>query len=250
MSPRSILPFLLQKRNFGDHHPLDDRVTDTVGVVVLDSSGNVASTVSSGGIALKQPGRVGQASCFGCGCWAQKAMRPHGVTVGVSTTGCGEHLVRTFLARECAQRLGQVEEASLDTLSDVIKEKFVESEFLRDIPEKLGGAICLRHDPATGKGEFMWTHTTASLGVAFMSTEDSEPKTRMSRLTQAPSRGSCRIMVEGAPFNTSVKEDSPVTSSESVVELNSTSIGTNSNSKAASVQVVPSPTANGVATST
>ncbi len=39
---------------------LDDRVTDTVGVVVMDVQGNVASTVSSGGIALKQPGRVGQ----------------------------------------------------------------------------------------------------------------------------------------------------------------------------------------------
>ena len=41
-------------------HSLDDGVTDTVGVVVMDPLGNVASTVSSGGIALKQPGRVGQ----------------------------------------------------------------------------------------------------------------------------------------------------------------------------------------------
>ena len=90
-------------------HSLDDGVTDTVGVVVMDASGNVASTVSSGGIALKQPGRVGQASCFGCGCWAQKA-RPSqekSYTVGISTTGCGEHLVRTFLARECALELNK-----------------------------------------------------------------------------------------------------------------------------------------------
>ena len=36
-----------------------DHVQDTVGVVVLDQAGNVASTVSSGGIALKQPGRWG-----------------------------------------------------------------------------------------------------------------------------------------------------------------------------------------------
>ena len=90
-------------------HSMDDGVTDTVGVVVMDSTGNVASTVSSGGIALKQPGRVGQASCFGCGCWAQKARpsqeKPY--TVGISTTGCGEHLVRTFLARECALELNK-----------------------------------------------------------------------------------------------------------------------------------------------
>ena len=85
---------------------LDDHVHDTVGVVVLDKMGNVAGTVSSGGIALKQPGRsaahldgwietltssvprVGQASCFGCGCWAQKPSRPGTVaSTAVSTTG-------------------------------------------------------------------------------------------------------------------------------------------------------------------
>ena len=90
-----------------EKHSMDDGVTDTVGVVVMDSTGNVASTVSSGGIALKQPGRVGQASCFGCGCWAQRARASQGkpYTVGISTTGCGEHLVRTFLARECALEL-------------------------------------------------------------------------------------------------------------------------------------------------
>ena len=92
-----------------ERHSMDDAVTDTVGVVVMDSSGNVASTVSSGGIALKQPGRVGQASCFGCGCWAQRGRASQGkpYTVGISTTGCGEHLVRTFLARECALELNR-----------------------------------------------------------------------------------------------------------------------------------------------
>ena len=70
---------------------MDDGVTDTVGVVVMDSTGNVASTVSSGGIALKQPGRVGQASCFGCGCWAQKPSRPGAIaSTAVSTTGTEE----------------------------------------------------------------------------------------------------------------------------------------------------------------
>ena len=101
----------------------------------------MASTVSSGGIALKQPGRVGQASCFGCGCWAQR-WRPEksGFTVGISTTGCGEHLVRTFLARECAVELSK-SQAPFSALQSVMKEKFAESEFLIGVPEKLGGAI-------------------------------------------------------------------------------------------------------------
>ena len=66
---------------------VDDHVHDTVGVVVLDKHGNVASTVSSGGIALKQPGRVGQASCFGCGCWAQRRIKENINSTAVSTTG-------------------------------------------------------------------------------------------------------------------------------------------------------------------
>ena len=70
----------------------DDHVQDTVGVVVLDRTGRVASTVSSGGIALKQPGRVGQASCFGCGCWAQKPVEDRQHSTAVSTTGHTSHL--------------------------------------------------------------------------------------------------------------------------------------------------------------
>ena len=108
-----------------------------VGVVVLDKAGRVASTVSSGGIALKQPGRVGQASVFGCGCWAQRAQKPKpgssqsksSFSVGISTTGCGEHLVRTFLARECAQHLS-TSRVPYDALQTVMKEKFAESDFL------------------------------------------------------------------------------------------------------------------------
>ena len=47
--------------DFDDDCEVDhDHVQDTVGVVVLDQAGNVASTVSSGGIALKQPGRWGK----------------------------------------------------------------------------------------------------------------------------------------------------------------------------------------------
>ncbi|XP_014218632.1 threonine aspartase 1 isoform X2 [Copidosoma floridanum] len=71
---------------------------DTVGAVCIDGCGNVAAACSSGGIILKFPGRVGQAAIWGCGSWASKG----NISVGSSTSGCGEHLIRTSLARTIA----------------------------------------------------------------------------------------------------------------------------------------------------
>ena len=59
-----------------------------------------------------------------------------------------------------------------------MKERFAESEFLYGVPEKLGGAICMHYDEANGRGEFLWTHTTSSMGIAFQTTADEVATTR------------------------------------------------------------------------
>lgn len=175
--------------------PYDDNVQDTVGVVVLDRHGHVAASVSSGGIALKQSGRVGQASCYGCGCWAQRGLKPASSSVAVSTTGCGEHLVRTLLAKECGQGLATCSNP-MESLQSIMKEKFAESEFLEGINEKLGGAICMQFNKSSGQVNFLWTHTTASMGIGFQSTGEDEAMAKMSRLPKPSTNQGTTILVE------------------------------------------------------
>ncbi|MGA7377739.1 MAG: isoaspartyl peptidase/L-asparaginase, partial [Candidatus Sulfotelmatobacter sp.] len=43
---------------------------DTVGAVALDRSGNIAAATSTGGTLNKAPGRLGDSSLIGCGCYA------------------------------------------------------------------------------------------------------------------------------------------------------------------------------------
>ncbi len=54
---------------------------DTVGAVALDSVGNIAAATSTGGTLNKAPGRLGDSSLIGCGCYADN------LSAAVSTTG-------------------------------------------------------------------------------------------------------------------------------------------------------------------
>ncbi len=65
----------------------------TVGAVAVDAAGNVAGGASTGGIAAKHPGRVGDTPLVGAGFCAENGLG------GVSSTGHGEDFIRLLLAR-------------------------------------------------------------------------------------------------------------------------------------------------------
>ncbi|MBV71145.1 MAG: hypothetical protein CMH52_07310 [Myxococcales bacterium] len=72
---------------------------DTVGAVVLDESGGLAAAVSTGGIWLKQPGRVGDSPIAGAGLWAENDV------MACAATGTGEYIMRCALAADLRSRV-------------------------------------------------------------------------------------------------------------------------------------------------
>ncbi|CAE6471734.1 unnamed protein product [Rhizoctonia solani] len=80
----------------------DSIVQDTVGAILCTIDGEVSAGVSSGGILLKPTGRIGEAACFGAGCWASGARGPLNA-VACSISGAGEMIMRAFLAKELAE---------------------------------------------------------------------------------------------------------------------------------------------------
>jgi beta-aspartyl-peptidase (threonine type) len=72
---------------------------DTVGAVALDRAGHIAASTSTGGTLNKAPGRLGDSSLIGCGCYADD------LSAAASTTGWGEPIMKLVLAKWAADRV-------------------------------------------------------------------------------------------------------------------------------------------------
>jgi beta-aspartyl-peptidase (threonine type) len=72
---------------------------DTVGAVALDSFGNLSAGTSTGGTLSKAPGRVGDSSLIGCGCYADNQ------SAAVSLTGWGEPIMKLVLGKWAVDRV-------------------------------------------------------------------------------------------------------------------------------------------------
>lgn len=90
---------------------------DTVGTIALDRDGNLAAATSTGGTLNKAPGRLGDSSLIGCGCYADNQ------SGAASTTGWGEPIMKLVLAKWSADRV-----ASGSTPEWVAKEAITQLE--------------------------------------------------------------------------------------------------------------------------
>ena len=167
---RSLTKFKAYKRKFDTAQAacVKEKRLDTIGAIVVSRDGQVASAVSSGGVAFKTPGRVGQAAVFGAGCWAQDGF-------GSTTSGTGEHLIKTNFARELNDCLvNMIENENLYLAAErAFVCKFMKSRFLKDVDveNRLGGFLATVRDPETSRLELVCGHNTPSMIYSFRSSK-------------------------------------------------------------------------------
>lgn len=138
---------------------------DTVGGVAL-KDGHAEACVSSGGVLLKRPGRLGHSTHIGAGSWADK----YGdCLIAVSASGCGEALVRTDFCRSLARAIMHRNSHDLpaQTIEQWFQTDFLRSPYISDMSKELiyaGGIVMLQE---RGCAELLVFHNTPAFPVAY-----------------------------------------------------------------------------------
>jgi len=128
---------------------------DTVGAVALDHNGDIAAATSTGGTLNKAPGRLGDSSLIGCGCYADNE------SAAASTTGWGEPIMKLVLAKWTADRIaaGNLPEWSAQEAMNYLKQRV----------NGHGGIIVLNRD-----GHIGISHNTPRMAWAYKTVEKQE----------------------------------------------------------------------------
>jgi beta-aspartyl-peptidase (threonine type) len=121
----------------------------TVGAVAVDCQGRTAAGASTGGIAAKHPGRIGDTPLPGCGFYAEDGLG------GVSSTGHGEDFIRLVLARR-----------ALDFIADGLSAQAAAIACIRLLDQRLGGRGGLILLDAEGRVGY--ARNTPAMAHAFM----------------------------------------------------------------------------------
>jgi beta-aspartyl-peptidase (threonine type) len=123
----------------------------TVGVVALDSHGNLAAGTSTGGTTGKLSGRVGDSPIIGAGTYASNQ------SCAVSGTGTGEFFIRLTVAREVCALMQYKNYGAQRAADEVIQKRLM---LLRGS----GGIIVI-----SPKGEVAWSFNTPGMYRAMAS---------------------------------------------------------------------------------
>lgn len=129
---------------------VDDHQFGTVGVVALDSQGNIAAGTSTGGTTGKRWGRVGDSPVIGAGTYAQNGV------CGVSATGTGEFFIRVGVARDICARMELNGESAQEAADHVIAEVGALTNNAGEAGD--GGVIVL-----DGRGRAAWAMNTPGM---------------------------------------------------------------------------------------
>lgn len=133
----------------------DEHQYGTVGVVALDTKGNVAAGTSTGGMTAKRWGRVGDSPIIGAGTYASNQ------SCAVSGTGTGEFFIRLTIAREvCA--LVEYKKYRVQAAADEVIQKRLTAL------KGTGGVIVV-----SPKGEMAWSFNSPGMYRAKLSSDSS-----------------------------------------------------------------------------
>ncbi|VDC01663.1 unnamed protein product [Peniophora sp. CBMAI 1063] len=149
---------------------------DTVGAVALGfgDSPTLAAGVSSGGLLLKSPGRVGEAAVYGAGTWAD-------ARVAISVSGQGELIIKSMMARTIAEAVEDAGEDMdiLDILQKVIVDGFYKKWKTRgEIRPDIGVLLLHKDCGEYGRpmGHLYCAFTAPSMAIAYATSANPKAK--------------------------------------------------------------------------
>ena len=175
---------------------------DTIGVICVDSSLNVSSAISSGGLVMKQPGRLGPCTQYGCGCWSH--CYNEDTTIACCTSGTGEAIIQTNLAKQASEFLFK-HSTDIVRLDNFVKNEFVNSNYLpASLEQRLCGImmVILRKCGYESYVDFHVTHSTDSFCIGYIAAGHDKPKFLLSRLNQNISTGEKNeVVTQGFHFS-------------------------------------------------